>query len=351
MMIGAPGKYAFLHARLGALRSELLSPDDWERLIAADGFAEQRRLLEMTAYAEFLQPTATETLALVRRSVYPLARKIERSVPTEAARFIHLWARRDLLRNLKAILKGKALHLPEDEIRAELIDLDPRYQVPVDGLLRASSLDAALDLLETTPIWRWIRAARRLYEKDPTLFGLDAALDRLYYPELWRQMKRLDAADRASVRELIDSELDQVNVMWLLRYRLNYQLSQAETYYLLVPVTGRIDSAQLKQMIREETLEGVAARTRVRWLRQVLESCQAIWQIEVAFWRYRVQRARWVFRTAAFTLGEGLALLVMKVAEARDLVAVLQGTELRATGSQVEQQLTSRSAANLERDV
>jgi V/A-type H+-transporting ATPase subunit C len=250
-----------------------------------------------------------------------------------------------LLRNLKTLLKGKALALPEDQVRAELIELDPRYQLPTELLLRATSFDAALDLLEATPLRHWIRGARRFYERDPTLFGLDAALDRLYYPELWQQMQRLDAADRSSVRELIDLELDQVNLLWLLRYRLNYRLSPAETYYLLVPVTGHIPSEQLKQMVREETLDGVAHHARVEWARRLLRSCRAIWQVEAAFWRHRVRRARQVFRTAAFTLGEALALLVIKVAEVRDLIAVLQANEIGAARSQIEEQLASMPVA------
>ncbi len=343
-MVVAVGTYAFLHARLGALKSELLTIDDWRRLIAAKDFAEQQQVLESTAYAEWTRASPLESLALLRQSVYRLARKIERSLPTEAARLTHLWARRDLLRNLKALLKGKALELSEDAIRAELIELDPRYQLPVDSLLRATSLDAALDLLEATSLRRWIRAARRIYEKDPTLFGLDAALDRLYYPELWRQLNRLAPHDRAGVRELIDMELDQVNVLWLLRYRLNYQLSPAETYYLLVPVTGTVDAEQLKRMVREETMDGMARCTSVVWLRQLLEAVESIWQVEVAFWRRRVLRARKVYRTAAFTLGEALALLVMKVAEVRDLVALLQASELNASSNQLDEQLVSSQA-------
>jgi len=338
-MAAAFGTYAFLHARLGALKTDFLSARQWDKLLAAESFADVLHELQSTSYAGRLKETPHETLDSLRSVVYRIARTIERSVPDAAARFIHLWARRDLLRNLKAILKGKALRLPEEQIRAQLIELDPLYPLPVDALLRASSLDAALDLLEATPLRRWIREARHIFEKDPSLFGLDAALDRLYYPELWRQMQRLNPADQASVRELILRELDQVNLLWLLRYRLNYHLSPPETYYLLAPVTGYIDDGQLKQMVREDSLEGVASRVRVDRVRRLLSECHAIWQVEVGMWRQRVRRARQVFRTAAFSLGEALAMLVIKIAEVRDLIAVVQGRELGTRRSEIEEQM------------
>ena len=345
-MIGlAYGRYAFLHARLSALKGELLSKHVWRQLLEADSFTEQRQLLAATSYAPWLGPTTEATLRGIHAGLFLVARKIERSVPAGSARLIRAWTRRDLLRNLKTILKGKALGSPEDAIRSELLDLDPTHVLPTEALLRCGSVEAALDLLEATELRHWIHEARRIYERDPTLFGLDAALDRLYYPELLRQLDRLDHSDRRAVERLILSEIDQVNLLWLLRYRLNYHLSPAETYYLLVPVTGRITEGQLKAMVREDSLELMATRLTARPYRELMSQCQSVWQVEAALWRLRSREADRALRQAAFTLGEALALLVLKEIEIRDLIAVLEGKQLGVARSNIMEQLASVRAA------
>ena len=330
--------YAFLHGRLGALKAELLRQSHWERLSEARGFPEQQRLLLATSYRPWVAETLDGTLRSLGGALHRSARAVEWSVPPEAADFIRAWARRDLLRNLKTILKGKALARTEDEIRAELLDLETSPQLPITALLRAPSVESVLDLLEDTEVGHWTGEARRIYDRDPTLFGLEAALDRLYYPELRARIERLKPWDRV-VESLVGDEIDQVNLMWLLRYRVNYRLSPAETYYLLVPVTGRVAAEELKRLVRQETIAGVAGQLAEHPFGAVIGRCQALWQVEVALWRYRARNARRLIRDAAFTLGEGLALLVLREIEIRDLLAVLEGVRFGRSRPEIAEQL------------
>ena len=330
--------YAFLHGRLGALKAELLRQSHWDRLSEARGFPEQQRLLLATSYRPWVAETLDGTLRSLGGALHRSAHAVEWSVPPEAADFIRAWARRDLLRNLKTILKGKALGRTEEEIRAELLDVETSPQLPITALLRAPSVESVLDLLENTEVGHWTSEARRIYERDPTLFGLEAALDRLYYPELRARIERLKPWDRV-VESLVGDEIDQVNLMWLLRYRLNYRLSPAETYYLLVPVTGRVAAEELKRLVRQETIAGVAGQLAEQPFGALISRCHAVWQVEVALWRYRARNARRLIRDAAFTLGEGLALLVLREIEIRDLLAVLEGVRFGRSRAEIAEQL------------
>jgi V/A-type H+-transporting ATPase subunit C len=338
MISPAHGAYAFLHARLGAMKAELLPRRLWERLLGAGSFAEQRQALAGTAYAPWLGDAPEAAQTACRNALHQAARKIERSAPPAAADFIRAWTRRDLLRNLKTILQGKALGRPSGEIERDLLRLE-RPEAPSAALLRCANLEAALDLLECTPLRRWIRAARQLQRRDPSLFGLDAALDRLYYPELRRPMERLAPSDREGVRGLVELEIDQANLLWLFRYRFNYGLSPAEAYYLLTPVTGRVTARTLEDVARQGSLEASVSRLPAGPLRSLLAGCGSIWQAEAALWRLRARQARRALREAAFTLGEALALLVLKVIEVRDLIAVLEGVRLGASRGEILEQL------------
>lgn len=339
-MIGAAyRRYAFVHARLGAFKAELLRARSWEQLLQAPSFAGQRQVLDATAYAPWLEETAEATVTRLRAALHHTARLVERSLPSEAARFIRVWGDRDRLRNVKTILRGKALGRPADAIAADLLDLGPSPRLPLDLLLGSAGVEAALDLLEATDLREWIREARHLARRDPSLFGLDAALDRIYYVILWRQLEQLAPADRDSATEAVRREVDQVNLLWLLRYRLNYRLSPAETYYLLIPVTGRLDAGRLKLLVQQDSLEAVVARLDREPFRSMFGGCSSIGQVEIELWRYRARLARRALRRAAFTLGEALAVLELKDMEIRDLVAVIEGGRLGVGRQDLRDQL------------
>jgi V/A-type H+-transporting ATPase subunit C len=313
----------------------------WDRLLSAGSLAEQYRMLASTSYAPWVQRNGESTRATIEHALQRTVRKIERSLAPQAARFIRLWGRRDVVRNLKTILKGKVLARSEAEIRGDLVAIEPPEVLPTEALLRCPDPESVLDLLETTEWRHWIRAARRIYRRDPTLFGLDAALDRFYYPELWQQVQRLHAWDQTMVDELVSLEIDQVNLLWLLRYRLNYRLSPAETYYLLVPVTGRLASDELKELVRPDSLERILVRITVQPFQSILARCESVSQAELLLWRYRARHAEQMLARAGFTLAEALALLVLIEIEIRDLTAVLEGTKLGRPRREIEEQLAS----------
>jgi len=335
----ALGVYAFLHGRLGALKGQLLTDRFWKALLDARSFAEQRQLLLQTSYAPWVGTTVDATVRALQGALYRAVNVVERSVPPEAGSFVRMWGRRDLLRNLKTILKGKALGQSEEEIDAQLLDVDPSHVLPLTALLRAPSVEAVLDLLEHTQLAHWIREARRIHERDPTLFGLEAALDRRYYSELRDRVERLKPRDRQAVEALVADEIDQVNLMWLFRYRVNYRLSPGETYYLLIPVMGRLGAEELKRLARQQTLEAMAKELTREPFASLLRRSQTVRHAEIELLRNRARGAARALREAAFSLGEGLALLVLQEMETRDVIAALEGVRFGNSREDIEEQL------------
>jgi hypothetical protein len=86
----AYGRHAFLHARLGALKGELLSKSAWHQLLEADSFAEQRQLLTTTNYAPWLGATSGVTCRGIHAALFRIACTIERSVSAESAGLIRV---------------------------------------------------------------------------------------------------------------------------------------------------------------------------------------------------------------------------------------------------------------------
>jgi len=51
--------------------------------------------------------------------------------------------------------------------------------------------------------------------------------------------------------------MDRFNLLWLLRYRFAYNLSAAETYYLLVPTAYQLNRTSLQQLVEFNSLPEV----------------------------------------------------------------------------------------------
>ena len=145
------------------------------------------------------------------------------------------WGRKYALFNLKTLIRGKLYDLDAKEIRENLYDLPPGFRLPHQELFRAENVLELLRQLEEGPHASIARQAREAYEQRREPFALEAAIDQRYYAGLARQVMQFHDANLQPLQHLVGTLLDQVDLLWLLRFRFSYQLSPSETFYQLVP--------------------------------------------------------------------------------------------------------------------
>ena len=107
-------------------------------------------------------------------------------------------------------------------------------RLDIEDLAHAEDVGELLRRLESSPYADIVRPARRAFEESHDPFILDAALDRSYYEGLEHRALPLENVAGQSFRRLMSSLIDRLNLVWLLRYRFNYNLPPAQVYYLLV---------------------------------------------------------------------------------------------------------------------
>lgn len=164
------------------------------------------------------------------------------------------WARRYEVLNLKALVRGKLSGLSRAEIESSLFVLPGFLSLDHEPLLNTDDVMELLRRLKDTPYRQLGRIALRRFEEQQDPFLLDASLDQHFYSGLSACVARLSEPDRTAMRNLVGRMIDQHNLVWLLRYRHNYQLQAAEALYLSITGGLQLTREHLRDMLQMGSL-------------------------------------------------------------------------------------------------
>jgi V/A-type H+-transporting ATPase subunit C len=317
---------AYLQTRVSIFRGNLLDDDGLRRLIDLSAEEGLGRLIPGAIDTERTHAVADPNL--VERALYDLLRLelsvLLRPLSGAARDFLFFWAHRFDILNLKAIIRGKLREVPHEEIARNLFDIPPFTTLPIDQLLRTENVQELLRQLEAGRFADIAGPARRAFEEKHDLLAVDATLDQRYYAGLHSRSQKLEDSDRAEVVRLVGTQIDHLNLAWLVRYRFAYGLSPSETYYLLIP-HGRT-------LYRERFLPLVESPECHRILDHLPESygevlCSADNPLNVENQLEAMTRrvAETALATAQSALARAYAYLLLREDDIRRLLSVVRG--------------------------
>ncbi len=238
------------------------------------------------------------------------------------------WGRKYALFNLKTLLRGKLYDLDQQEIRNHLFDLPASIGLPYQELVRAENVLELLRQLETSAYHQIARQAREIYEKHREPLALEAAVDRLYYTGIVRQIMASDSHHLDSLRRLMGAELDRVALLWLLRFRLTYQFSPSETYYQLVPSTRLLTRERLLHLVNLDTFERILEALPDP-LNRLLADSRDISEVQQRIGHYTQLQIRGVLSRSQSGVARALAYLMLRESDLFLLFAVARGRLLQ----------------------
>ena len=157
-MIARVFRYSFAQARTRALKGKLLSVEDWHYLLRMRNLEDLLKYLSGTDYAAVLArfagvtplPVGEVSLALYE-DLFSHTAKLLKAVPKNSSRLLASLLLRYEAENLKTILRGLWRGSSSLEILALLYPLGSLSRLPVEVLLQAGQVTAALNSLRSTP--------------------------------------------------------------------------------------------------------------------------------------------------------------------------------------------------------
>jgi V/A-type H+/Na+-transporting ATPase subunit C len=240
-MMPAVWRYAYGGAKVMALKSYLLSADDYHYLLRARDLGDLVGYLLTTAYGQTLSGwdwgRGDAEAELSRRLYGDLAQaflKVRRGLKKRESRFVDLLVYRLVAENLKVVLRALNLGLDPVRTAARLLPLSALSSLDFQEMLRQQTIPRLADYLAPTVWGPPLAKGLPRFEREANLFPLEMSLDLFVFASLWQGREGLSRADRRIAGDILGTLADITNITWAGRCRDLYGFPPEETYQYLL---------------------------------------------------------------------------------------------------------------------
>jgi V/A-type H+-transporting ATPase subunit C len=330
---GGVSGYAAISARVRAMYSDLLGPQDLERLSDTPDLPSLVSQLKSTAYGPYLERlkdqalTPQKLLLSIKGRLADSYASVIQMAPEQSRPVLKALYRYHEVDNLKALLRGLQTGAGWDQIKEILFPMGSMSVLPSQAILESGSIAAAVELLAGTTYYEPLSFAMRRYSSEQNLFTLEVALDLHYWRQLWQEAKKLQGLDRDQALRIVGALMDMNNLTWVIRYRVYYELSEEELINYTLPFGFHV---------RDEDVRAIAAGSDIA---SVVESVypglsgvdelmeeprRGLPQLEVLLKRRLLEQCQAAFVGNPFHIGVPLAFLVLSDLEIQDLTVLIE---------------------------
>jgi V/A-type H+/Na+-transporting ATPase subunit C len=320
--------WGYTNARIRGMKSRLLDHHTLDTLILQPDLESLIGELEKTPYREDIVTARGKytDLACIEHALRDNFTRTFRKIlgfvrQEEAERFITIFLHRWDVQNLKTILRGKNIHVTNEEILDCLVPAGELDEATLTELVRQQDVRSVIDLLAT---WR-IPYANPLTEGFPAfaksgdLSVLECSLDQYYYRDALDTVKA-PSANNAMIREILGTEIDVLNLRTVLRM-INDQVSPEDAAPFLVEGGREFDTKKLDHLLRLHSSDEVIAAigtTQYRFLGIAHEPgvpARKISAIERELERFLVRQGVGLFRRDPLSVASLIAFFWAKYNE------------------------------------
>jgi len=325
--------YAAISARVRAMYSSLLSPQDFARLSDAADLPSLVTQLKQTAYGPYLENVKEKDLTpqkldlAIKGRLADAYRSVIQMAPEHARPILKQLYRYFEIQNLKAILRGVITDPTWERVEDVLFPMGEMTILPAQAMLDAGSVGAAIELLQNTPYYDTLSFAMKRYSAEQNLFPLEVALDLYYWRQLWQEAKKLPGQDRVQASKIIGSLMDVNNLMWVIRYKVYHGLSEEEIINYTLPFGYRVRDDDVRAIAAGAELSMVVGRVfpGIPDLNALLEEPRkGLPQLEVILKRRLMDQCLSAFIGNPFHIGVPLAFLISGNLEVQDLTVLIE---------------------------
>ena len=338
----------YLNTRVSLFSSRLWQEEDFRTLIESPqdeltGLLAERGLPQLAAGIDTPDSRSLEQRIISR--LLDETTVLIRPLTGSERNFLLYWTERFEIGTLKTLLRGKMSGERSALLLSRLTPMGSFGHLDIQELVHAEDVSELLRRLENSHYADIVRPARRAFEESHDPFILDAALDRAYFEGLEHRAHPLEEGGGNSLRQLMGSLIDRLNLVWLLRYRFNYNLPPAQVYFLLVASHYSLPSSQLKMLATLGSQEEVLAALPEA-LRKRLAGAKDIPEVFLRMERSGAERASRTLYSGAPAIARAFAYLTLRERDLRSVRAILRGRRLGLPEADIRQAMLHACAGS-----
>lgn len=254
--------YSGTAAKIRALRSRLLTPEDYRRLASASSVTDALACLrQKPAYRELFSGTDAAALhrgdieKLLTSAVYQDFQSIYLFSPIGQRKFLDLYFRRYEIAILKTCLRMVFDHRDVTlNLRIFSEFFGKHSDINLEALAASRSVQEFTENLKGSIYYGTLSRLSPL--PSPTLWDYEMSMDLFYFRWFFTAgEKLLKKEELAHFREAYGTKIDLLNLLWICRSRLFFHMESADIYAHLISVQYRLRTEDLKALAQAESPE------------------------------------------------------------------------------------------------
>ena len=326
-------EYAYVNARIRAMKSRLLDQTLLEQLINKPDLDTLISELEKTTYREELEKAGvlfsgiTRIEVAIRKDLVKTFRTILDYIRgSDAERYLTIILHRWDVQNIKTIIRGKKIQESPSEILGCLIPAGELDEAALTELVKQPDVKAVIDLLATwgIPYARPLTLNFKEFTDTGDMMVLEYALDTFYHEDALAGLKEDESPDALILKDLITTEIDTNNIKTVLRIirdRIDYD--EAKGYFM--KGSNEFDLPKLLSMLKSATFEGALKhleQTQFQFLAKIPPeyiAAEKISAFEKELERYLVRKAVSLFLDDPLSIAVPIAFIWAKYTEVTNI--------------------------------
>ena len=253
------GEYPYTYARVTVMRTLLIKPEQYDRLLKMS-LPEITRYLEETEYKKEIDQLALNYSGIdlieqaLNKNIVKTFEKLRRISNEALLELINVFLMRKDIYNLKSILRGKFTTSSSKEIESVLVPVGMLNREDLSSLMKLDSMEDILRHKSVASVisFNYLKPYLEQLKNDKDIAKLENALDKYYFSSLFNFAARLPTG-ATIFKGFISTELDILNIMTILRLRRegistseikkflissNDEREQRKLYYLFINIFG-----------------------------------------------------------------------------------------------------------------
>jgi V/A-type H+-transporting ATPase subunit C len=251
---GEPGNYEYVTARVRSRRAALFDEDDYRKLVRM-GTGEIARFMEETEYEAEMNALGARQSGVdlieyaLNRNMAKHFEDLLRWADGELYDYIARYLRKFDAWNIKTAIRGIYSDADVEAVQSDYIRAGELTDEQLQRMANAESIEAVVELLETSIFGDALAEALDDYEETGLLVPLENAVDRTFYEDIDEGLPSPTDADMPTslYLEFITAEIDFRNVRNALRLARSGADMDPSAYFI---DGGRLfDAEELRQLV------------------------------------------------------------------------------------------------------
>lgn len=258
--------------------------------------------------------------------------------PKDICGIIKAYSRKLELQNIIRILRGKFTKTSNEIIEEHIIPLKGLSNIKFNELLKADSIDVAIEMLKNT-IYSQITEALKLSYKFKSFLPIEMKLWALYYGYFLDALSGAPTGEREDLKRLIGTEIDAINTL-ACAASLVYGYDKEFVRSVIIPFSFKVASYTFKIATQAENIETLKKLLSpyAKIIDHIVNGNDILAQVEL--YKYiRKEAERQLLKDSAYAYA--LSYMLLCEIEYKDLTLIVLGKQYGLKPEELKPRLIS----------